>query len=84
MGLNSGPLSNDTVTWEGNIENQYDAVDGLKIGWSHPPEGLKISISQDGHHWVDATGWLPATRPETHDQGSVVQNVILRKPIRGS
>ena len=79
VGTNAGEPSQQVVTWQGTIENPTDTIEGLKIGWSHPPQDIKLSMKV-GSKWHDVTNWMPATRPDPSDTDGVVQNVILRHP----
>ena len=81
VGTTVGEPSDQIVTWQGSIENPKDTVDGLKIGWSHPPQDIKISVNKvSSGKWEDVTNWLPAPRSDPADKNLVVQNVILRHP----
>lgn len=84
VGLTKGDYTNQEAMWEGVIHHPKDLIEGLKIGWSHPPEDIKVSVSKDGYSWQDVTNWLPATRPDAEDDNIVVQNVIFRLPTKAS
>ena len=76
--------SDQVVTWQGEIHNPKDSIDGLKIGWTHPPQDIKISVNRAGEKWEDVTSWLPAPRPDPADNNFVVQNVIFRHPQKAT
>jgi hypothetical protein len=80
VGSTPGLPSDQVVTWEGQVHNPHDSIEGLKIGWTYPPQDIKISVNRVGDKWEDATNWLPATMPDSTDNNFVVQNVILRHP----
>ena len=80
VGTTAGLPSDQVVTWEGKIENPRDTIEGLKIGWTYPPQDIKISVNRIGDQWEEVTNWLPATTPDVADNNFVVQNVILRHP----
>lgn len=85
VGVTPGEYANQEATWEGVIKNPKDMIEGLKIGWSHPPQDLKVSIIRtNGSKWEDITNWLPAARPDPEDDNFVVQNVIFRMPHKAS
>jgi len=72
----------ETVTWEGVVENPHDLIEGLKVGWTHPPQDVKVSLNIKGSEWSDATNWFPAPRPDAGDNNFVVQNIVLRHPVK--
>jgi hypothetical protein len=80
IGSTPGLPNDQVVTWEGQVNNPHDTIEGLKIGWTYPPEDIKISVNRTGDQWEDVTNWLPATTPDYADNNIVVQNVILRHP----
>ena len=80
VGTTAGLPSSQIVTWEGKVHNPHDTIEGLKIGWTYPPQDIKISVNREADKWEDVTNWMPATSPDVTDNNFVVQNVILRHP----
>ncbi len=50
-------------------------ISGVRLGWAQAPESVKISVSEDGRNFHDATDWMPA--------GTQQHNVVFSKPHMG-